>query len=78
MNRTVEINVDLDRVKHENNQQLQQAIGRLSLWGPTLQTVRIFNDGDNDLIAVYLDNDVRRYVIGAVWRPESNEYTFHS
>ena len=32
--------------------------------------------GNDDLIAVYFDGDVMKYVIGAVWR--GTEYTYHS
>lgn len=77
--RTVELHLDIDRIQAPVLK-VQQAIGRLSMWGEgSFPTVKIFNDGDNDMVATYHDSEgVRKYVIGAVWRPSSNEYTFHS
>jgi hypothetical protein len=79
--RTVELHYDEEKLAEVPTMQLQQAIGRLSIWAYSgYPRVRICNDGKNDLIAFYTDaNDVSsRFTIGAVWRPESKEYTFHS
>jgi len=79
--RTVELHYDEEQLMDVPTMQLQQAIGRLSLWAYSgYPKVRIYNDGKNDLIAFYTDtnDDSIRYTIGAVWRPESKEYTFHS
>ena len=76
--RKIELNFNEDQILHGNYQQLFQAIGRIS-WRAMdgYETVRIFNDGKNDLIAYY-EGTWGKFVMGAVWREESKEYTFHS
>jgi len=79
--RTVELHYEEERLVEVPTIQLQQAIGRLSIWAYSgYDKVSVYSDGKNDLIAHYIDlNDSdHRYTIGAVWRPESKEYTFHS
>ena len=78
--RTIELHLDEERIKHDNREQLSAAIGYLAYWAcQAFQNVRIYNDRDNDLIAYYKNTDTgRSYVIGAVWREASNEYSFHS
>lgn len=53
------------------------AIGYLSTWNLSYQTVAIYRDRDADLVAVYHKEDKeQRYVIGAVWH--GTDYGFHS
>ena len=77
MDRTVEIFIDDERLEEVPRKELDTAIGYLSNWGrQRFDKCRIYNDGINDLIAVYFQGDVRGFTIGAVWR--GSEYTFHS
>lgn len=53
------------------------AIGYLSTWNLMHPNVRIYRDGDTDLIAVYSDAAGRRqFVLAAVWH--ADHYGFHS
>lgn len=79
--RIVELYYDEEQLMDVPDLEIQRAIGRMSLWSLNrYEKVRIFHDRGKDLIAHYIDlNDSdNRYTIGAVWRPESKEYTFHS
>lgn len=78
--RTIELHLDEERIKHDNRKQLSIAIGYLASWNLSgYDNVSIYNDGDNDLIATYASTETgRSYVIGAVWRESSQEYSFHS
>ena len=74
--RTIEFRFDVPDV---DPQQFRNAIAYLTLWSlDRYDTVRIYSDGAFDLVAVYTNSDNQRYTIGAVWRPTSGEYTFHS
>ena len=76
MERTVSINIDEDLIKDVPLQEVQKAVGRLSLWA-SFPSVSIYNDGKNDLVAHYFREDEQHgYTIGAIWR--GNEFTFHS
>lgn len=75
MDRTVEIHLDMERFEGPDMEDIRSAIGYLSMWA-TYPVCKIYNDGTNNLIAVYFDGDVRKYVIGAVWR--GTEYSYHS
>jgi hypothetical protein len=79
MKRTIKIDLDTT-ILPDNQEQINKAMVRLIHWGSdSYPEVAIYNDGKNDMVAVYFSEaGERRYVIGAVWRPESNEYTFHS
>jgi hypothetical protein len=60
-------------------QELHKAVGRLSVWAlNSYDTVNIWSDGKEDLIAIYTHSDEsnKKYAIGAVWR--GAEYTFNS
>jgi hypothetical protein len=57
------------------------ALGYLATWAlDGYDTVDVFLDGGDDLVAVYKDSASpgKKYVIGAVWREERNEFSFHS
>ena len=42
------------------------------------ETVNVYRDGrEQDLVAVYKRGE-HRFVMGAVWRPELQAYSFHS
>ena len=72
--RTIEINITEDTLPPVDQKEVQDAIGRLSMWAlDQFDTVKIYNDGKFDLVANYSrsDNAACKYVIGA-------EYTFHS
>lgn len=75
MDRIVEIHIDFERLTGPTKKDVQSAVGYFALWS-TYPTCKIYNDGTNDLIAVYFDGDVRKYVIGAVWL--ETEYSYHS
>lgn len=67
---------------------LWEAIGYLATWGLRFPTVRIWDSGGNDLLAVYLnDEGDTGYVIDAVWSESGTpdeygvprgSYSFHS
>lgn len=77
MDRTVEIFIDDERLTEVSRKELDTAIGYLSNWGrQRFPICRIYNDGKNDLIAVYFEGERGGFTIGAVWR--GSEYTFHS
>jgi len=77
--RTIELNIDMKRIEHGNADQIFIAIGRMAAWGlDGYPNCRIYNDGQNDLVAIYSNPDGRKFTMGAVWRAKSNEYTFHS
>lgn len=77
MDRTVEIFIDDERLIDVTRKELDTAIGYLANWGrQRFPICRIYNDGKNDLVAVYFEGERRGYTIGAVWR--GTEYTFHS
>lgn len=78
MKRSVGLDIDLERIDHDEIEALYKAVGRLIFWAPDrYPTVNIYNDGINDLIAYYSNTgEQTRYVIGAVWRVD--RYTFHS
>ena len=75
MERTVEIHIDFERITKPTMKDVESAVGYFVLWS-TYTVCKIYNDGNDDLIAVYFDGDVRKYVIGAVWR--GTEYSYHS
>jgi len=67
----------------------QRAVGRLSTWAIGIyDKVDIYSDGENDMVAHYSvsseeEADIpyekrRKYVIGAIFSPSSEEYSFHS
>jgi len=80
--KTIELYVDEERLEGIPKLQYHQAIGRLATFGrpamfSSYPLVRIYNDGNNDLIANYYDEDKNpKFTIGAVWR--GTDYTFHS
>ena len=54
-------------------------LARAAQWGrPRYQTVNIFSDGPADFIITFVDDDGAKFVMGAVWRESSKEFTFHS
>ena len=56
---------------------LWTAIGYLSTWNLTYESVAIYCDRDADLVAVYHRVDKEQpYVIGAVWH--GTDYGYHS
>ncbi len=57
-----------------------RAMGRLATWAvDDFNRVDIYNDGKDDFVAHYSDTEHdRKYVIGAIWRKETEEFTFHS
>jgi len=72
----IETYLDEARLEHIPKTQLHIAIGRLVLFA-SYPIVKIYNDGESDLIANYYDEDMMpKFTIGAVWR--GTEYTFHS
>lgn len=75
MERTVEIHIDFGRLTGPTMEDVESAVGYFVLWS-TYPTCKIYNDGKDDLIAVYFDGDVRKYAIGAIWR--GTEYSYHS
>ena len=62
-------------VEITGRENLYKAIGYLATWGG-FQTVSIYSDGKADLIAVYSQDGVRGYTIGAIW--DGIRYGFHS
>ncbi len=71
--RTIRIHCKLPAVDYT------KAIAYLTTWAMDSYTeVDIYEDGGNDLVACYSCETDRKYIIGAVWRKESGEYTFHS
>jgi hypothetical protein len=78
MERTITLHIDETRILQPTRPQLEQAIGRLAMYS-NYPEVHIYNDGANDLVAVYKDDaNERKFVIGAVWRPDEGKYTYHS
>jgi hypothetical protein len=78
--RTITLNIDMGKLEDAPDLNIQAAIGRLAVWAlDGYAQVTISNDGRNDLIATYVDyTRARKFTIGAVWRFDSQEYTFHS
>jgi hypothetical protein len=74
--RQVTLHVDTTRILQPTRPQLEKAVGRLAMYS-NYPEVHIYNDGANDLVAVYKDGE-RKFVIGAVWRPDEGKYTYHS
>lgn len=59
----------------------QSAITYFTGWAyNNFPVVDIYPDGGLDLVACYRESDGGKcaYVIGAVWRPDAQRYTFHS
>lgn len=82
MKRTIEITFQEDpKIYKEFIHQAQKAIGRLSLWGiDGYDKVTIWPDGKGlDFIAHYENTqNSSKYTIGAIWREDTKEYSFHS
>ena len=78
MNRTIQLQIDDERIKHGNFKERDAAIGYLSAWAAHLYpNCCIRNDGTDDLVAVYKNESGEiKYVIGAVWR--GDRYSYHS
>ncbi len=79
--RTVELNIDMEKIHHPEVKELSYTIGYLSTWAlERFPIVKIYNDMIDDLTAYYYKEGKEKpaYVIGAVWRESSKEYTFHS
>ena len=77
MKRTLELNVDVERLKDVDNKEYSRAMGRICTYAVDYyDEVKVYNDGDNDLVACYYKDGVRKFVMGAVWR--GTEYSFHS
>jgi hypothetical protein len=72
--------VDVSRIAETvGYNQLQAAIGYLSMWNYTFPAVRIMSQDKCDLLAVYLtEDDKTGYVIGAIWSETDGKYSFHS
>jgi len=74
----------LELARNTDHVDLTETIGYLCTWGITggYDTVRIFMDlhSKTDLVALYTftDDPTYKYVMGAIWREESNKFTFHS
>ena len=75
----------LDLIRNTDNVDLTEAIGYLcacALRSDRYNTVRIFMDwhSKTDLVALYTstENPEHKFVMGAIWREESNKFTFHS
>jgi hypothetical protein len=85
-NITIEITPEdfLELARNTDHVDLTETIGYLCTWGITggYDTVRIFMDlhSKTDLVALYTftDDPTSKYVMGAIWREESNKFTFHS
>lgn len=65
--------------------ELTEAMGYFATWGLTstgYDTVNIHRDWHDktDLVAIYTckDNPTSRFTMGAVWRNERKQFTFHS
>jgi hypothetical protein len=82
MTRTVNLNLsseDMIQIAESIGtwDKLWEAIGYLSSWNLSYPRVDIYRDDKTDLVAVYFNGeDVRGYVIGAVWHDD--HYGFHS
>jgi hypothetical protein len=74
----------LELARNTDHVDLTETIGYLCTWGIRggYDTVRIFMDlhSKTDLVALYTftDDPTCKYVMGAIWREESNKFTFHS
>lgn len=80
MERNVNMNIDTDRLPDVTRGEMQRTVGYLATWGLSrFSEVSISNDGTNNLIAGYSNQEGEvGFVIGAVWRENDQEYTFHS
>jgi len=82
--RTIAYHFDGDQFRDVPGDQFLQAIGYLSWWGGSAyDLVDIHKDSlstkNMDLIAYYSNSkDDSKFVLGAVWRKDMKEYTFHS
>ncbi len=77
--RTVTINLPEDFIL---NKAAIFALGRSAAWAlQEFPICNIYHDGKRDMVAVYqrtAEQNGPSYVIGAVYREESDEYSFHS
>ena len=86
--REITLNLSQEDFNIEHITQMQQTIGRLATWnmGNSYDRVQIQRDCQPtpgvpiDMVAVYTASNGHSgpYVIGAVWRPEMQKYSFHS
>lgn len=75
MARTIIIHSERDFFQKE----LAPVLARAAQWGrPSYQTVNIFSDGRDDFVITFMDDSGSRFVMGAVWRESTKEFTFHS
>ncbi len=76
VNTSVDINkmkdVPIDKIEHV----LGQIIIRFSRWD--CDSLEITNDGPNNLVCIFRKNENIKIVMGAIWRTENNEFTFHT
>lgn len=78
--RTIIIDIDAEkqiRMRRDTNEiEWCRAVGYLASWGRMYPRVKIFDDGETDMCAIYYDTEgMPAYFIGAVWRDD--HYTFH-
>ena len=86
MTRTVTHYIDADTyqtiVELVGYKPYQQAVGYLSSWSHgsgNYPEVAIYGCGDSELYAHYIKPDKTvGYVLGAVWHPDTQHYSFHS
>lgn len=87
MPRTITLHIDGDQhneiIETTGHAPLNVAIGYLCSWNESLPICNIYRSsrpGDPpELLAVYSDEkNTRQYAIGAVWREDQGQFSFHS
>lgn len=71
----------MDNVQENvNNNELRNVLGYLMMWDhPNYDIVDIYTDAPFDFVAIYKDTEnVRTFIIGAIWREAEHKYTTHS
>jgi len=80
VNASIEINIDTEKMVGVSDEKIQRVIGqiitRFTRWNCNRLT--ILSEGDNNLFCQFWDEDRLKMTMGAIWRKEIQEFTFHT
>lgn len=76
----IQVDVDMEQMPNVPIEKIEQVIGQIIVRFSRFNcdTVRIMNDKKNNLICFFRKDGNTKFVLGAIWRNENKEFTFHS
>lgn len=76
----VDINIDTSQLPNVPIEKIERVIGqifcRFTRWN--CDKLQVISEGNNNLYCQFWDGDEIKITMGAIWREENQEFTFHT